>query len=132
MAVHHGSEGVVQIGSDTLASITSWSYDRSTDVVDVTSLGDSGKTYKSGLQDGSGSLECYWDEADTTGQQALEDAMADGSNVTLSIYPEGTATGDIFYTGSIAVEGLSMGGGTSDIVTASFTYRGFLERSTVA
>lgn len=132
MAVHHGSEGIVKIGTDTVASVSSWSYDRSTDTVEATALGDTSKSYKPGLQDGSGSLECFWDETDTTGQQALEDAMASGSNVTLNIYPEGAATGAVYYTGSVAIESLSMTGGTSDLVGASFSFRGFLSRSTVS
>ena len=132
MAVHHGSEGLVKIGSNSLVSVTSWSYDQSADTTEVTALGDTEKSYKTGLQDGSGSLDCYWDETDTNGQLALEDAMANDTAITLNIYPEGSDSGDTYYSGTVKIESLSMSGSTTDIVTASFSYKGFLDRSTVA
>jgi len=58
--------------------------------------------------------------------------MANDTAITLNIYPEGADSGDTYYSGTVKIESLSMSGSTTDIVTASFSYKGFLDRSTVA
>jgi hypothetical protein len=45
MATHLGKEGTVQVGSNAIAEIRSFSIDESIDVVEDTSMGDSSKTY---------------------------------------------------------------------------------------
>ena len=45
MATHHGKEGVVTIGSDTLGNATGFTVDTTQDVVEDTPLGNSMKSY---------------------------------------------------------------------------------------
>lgn len=132
MATHHGREGTVKVGANLVASVSSWTYDESIDQVEATALGDVAKSYVSGLPDGSGSLTCFWEEDDTNGQQVLEDAKTSGTPVTLNIYPEGEETGDIFYSGDVTIESYGINGGTSDLTGATYNFKGFLARSTVA
>ena len=130
MANHKGSEGYVKVGSNTVAEVRDWSLTISSDTVEDTSMGDSARTYKPSLTSGSGSVTCYWDETDTTGQGA----MTAGSEVTMNLYPEGSTTGDTYYTMSaiITEEGVSASFDGMVEATFSFQANGAVTASTVA
>jgi len=115
-----GSEGVVKIGSNTIAEVRSWSIDQQADTVEDTVLGDTWKTHKSSLKSWSASISAWWDETDTNGQ-AL---MIVGAELTLNLYPEGATAADIYYTGSAIVTGFTNKGETSGMVEADFTLIG--------
>ena len=66
------------------------------------------------------SVECFWDETDTTGQGSFDV----GSTVTLNVYPEGATTGDMYYTGSAIVTGKTINATFDGMVEASFTLQG--------
>ena len=129
MATHKGSEGVVKVGSNTVAEVRSYSIDESADVLEDTSMGDSAKTYLASLTSFSGSLDVFWDETDTSGQGAL----TVGSSVTLNVYPEGADSGDTYYSGTALVTGVSRSGSFDGMVEASITVQGSgaLTQSTV-
>lgn len=108
MATHTGSEGTVKVGANAIAEIRSYSLEETADTVEDTSMGDTYRTHKTTLKSFSGSVDVFWDETDTNGQVAL----AVGSEVTINFYPEGSTTGDTYYTGTAIV--------TSKTVTGSF------------
>ena len=120
MATHKGSEGIVKVGSNSVAEIRSYSIEESADTLEDTSMGDSARTYKASLTNFSGSLDVFWDEGDTSGQGAL----SIGSEVTLNVYPEGDASGDTYYTGSAIVTGVSRTGAFDGLVEASISVQG--------
>lgn len=120
MATHKGSEGIVKVGSNSVAEIRSYSIEESADTLEDTSMGDSARTYKPSLTNFSGSLDVFWDEGDTSGQGAL----SIGSEVTLNVYPEGDASGDTYYTGSAIVTGVSRTGSFDGLVEASISVQG--------
>ena len=120
MATHKGSEGIVKVGSNSVAEIRSYSIEESADTLEDTSMGDSAKTYKASLTSFSGSLDVFWDETDTSGQGAL----SIGAEVTLNVYPEGVASGDTYYTGSAIVTGVSRTGAFDGLVEASISVQG--------
>lgn len=130
MANHKGSEGYVKVGSNTVSEVRDWSLTISSDTVEDTTMGDSARTYKPSLTSASGSVTCYWDETDTTGQGA----MAAGSEITLNLYPEGSTTGDTYYTMSaiITEEGASASFDGMVEATFSFQANGAVTTSTVA
>ena len=127
MATTVGNDGVVQIGTSNVAEVTAWSYDEVVDELEDTAMGDTGKTFKGGLKDGTGQITCWWDGTDTNGQNA----MTTGASVTLSLMPEGSTTGNIEYSGSVTITGLSISGDKNGIVTAVFSYHGMLTKGTV-
>jgi len=120
MATHKGSEGIVKVGSNSVAEIRSYSIEESADTLEDTSMGDSAKTYKPSLTSFSGSLDVFWDETDSSGQGAL----SIGSEVTLNVYPEGDTTGDTYYGGSAIVTGVSRTGSYDGLVEASISVQG--------
>lgn len=120
MATHTGSEGTVKVGANTVAEIRSYSISTSADLAEDTTMGDAWRTHKTTLKSWSGSLDCFWDETDTTGQGA----MTEGTEVTLSVYPEGASTGDKYYTGTAIITGLTINASFDGLVEASFTFQG--------
>lgn len=130
MANHKGSEGVVKVGSNTVAEVRDWSLTQSADTIEDTAMGDSARSYKPSLTSASGSISCYWDEADTTGQGA----MTAGSEVTLNLYPEGADSTDKYYTMSAIITEESASASFDGMVEASFSFsvNGAVTLSTVA
>jgi predicted secreted protein len=120
MATHKGSEGIVKVGSNSVAEIRSYSIEESADTLEDTSMGDSARTYKPSLTSFSGSLDVFWDETDSSGQGAL----SVGSEVTLNVYPEGDSAGDTYYTGSAIVTGVSRTASYDGLVEASISVQG--------
>lgn len=120
MAVHKGSEGLVKVGANIVAEIRSWSYEESGDTLETTSMGDTARTYTSSLTTWTGSIECMWDETDTTGQGAL----TIGAEVTVVFQPEGDTSGDTILTGTAIVTGHSVSGSFDDLVMASISLQG--------
>lgn len=130
MANHKGSEGTVKIGANTIAEIKAWSISESANTIDDSNLNDQWATKKSGQLSWSGSVECFWDETDTTGQGAL----TAGAEVTGNFYPEGAVTGDTYYTGSMIVTSIERSAAIDGMVEVSFSFEGngALTESTVA
>lgn len=130
MATHTGSEGTVKVGSDAIAEIRSYTIDETADTLEDTTMGDTARTYKSSLTSFTGSLDVYWDETDTAGQGAL----TIGAEVTLNVYPEGETTGDVYYTGTAIVTGISRTASFDGLVEMSISVQGTgaLSQTTVA
>jgi predicted secreted protein len=120
MATHTGSEGLLKVGSATVAEVRSYTVSETGDTIEDTSMGDASRTYKTGLKTWTASVEAFWDELDTNGQGALDV----GASVTLNVYPEGSSTGDVYYTGTALVTGKTVNGTFDGMVEASFTLQG--------
>jgi predicted secreted protein len=129
MATHTGSEGLIKIGADTLGELRSYSLETTGDTIEDTSMGDSARTYKSGLTAWSGTASLYFDEADTA-----QTALTVGSSITIKVYFEGASSGDKFYEGTAIVTGQSVSASFDGLVESeiSFTGTGALALSTVS
>jgi len=120
MATHKGSEGLVKIGSVVVAEVTGFSFDETCDTIEDTALSDSARTYVTDYTTFSGSIDCMWDETDTTGQGA----MSNGSSVAIDFFPEGAGAGATYYTGTALITSISRANAMGSMVTASFTFQG--------
>lgn len=120
MATHKGSEGLVKVGSATIAEVKSYSLEESADTIETTKMGDAARTYLPSLTSFSGSVDCFWDETDTAGQVAL----TPGASVTLVFYPEGATSGDTYYSGTALVTGKTITGSFDGMVEASISVQG--------
>ena len=120
MATHTGSEGLVKVGSNTVAEVRSYSIEETADTIEETTMGQSARLYRSSLTSWSGSLDIYWDETDTSGQGAL----TVGSEVTLNVYPEGDSAGDTYYTGTAIVTGVTKSAAFDGMVEGSISVQG--------
>lgn len=128
MAQHHGNEGKVKIGANTVAEVQGWEYTETDQLVPASSIGDTAIAYvSSGIIDGEGSIECYWDETDAAGQEVMDA----GSSVVLHLQGEGDAIGDVEYTGTVVIESMSLSTPKDGIITRSFTFKGKLTQGTL-
>ena len=121
MANHTGSEGLVKVGgTNTVAEVRSWSLSHESETIEDTSMGDSFRSHKAGLQSWSGSCDVYFDEADTNGQVAL----TPGASLTVGFYPEGADSGDTFYSGTALVTSVEKSAELDGMVEASISLQG--------
>ena len=120
MASHIGRDGIVKVGAATVAEVKSFSIEESADTVETTKMTDTARSHAITLTSFSGSLDCFWDETDTTGQGAL----TIGASVTLALYPEGDTAGDSFYSGTALVTGVSRSASFDGMVEASISVQG--------
>ena len=119
MANHTGSEGVVKIGTNTISEVRSFTITETGDTIEDSTMGDSSRTYKAGMKTFTGSVVCYWDETDTA-----QIALTVGASVTLNLYPEGTTTGDKYYTGSVLVTSIERSAAFDGMVETTFSFQG--------
>lgn len=119
MATHTGSEGLIKIGSDTIGELRSYSLETTSDTIEDTSMGDSARTFKTGLTSFTGTASVYMDEADTA-----QIALTVGSSITLSFYFEGATAGDKYYTGTALVTGKSVSASFDGLVESEISFQG--------
>ena len=119
MGLHKGSEGTVHVGTDAVAEIRSYSVEENADTLETTSMGDTARTHLASLTSFSGSLDVYWDEADTA-----QIALTVGTSVTIKFYPEGTASSAKYYSGTAIVTGVSRSASFDGLVEASISVQG--------
>lgn len=123
MARIHGRSGRLYAGiassgtAEPIAFLSSWSVDFSTDDIDVTSFGDSNKTYVSGLPDVAGSFSGFYDDA--TAQ--LYTAATDGVARKFYLYPSTGNTGQYWF--GTATFDFSVSTGVGEAVTVSGNFR---------
>lgn len=120
MATHTGSEGTVHVGANAIAEIRSYSIEETADTTEDTSMGDSYRTHKITLKSWTASVDVFWDETDTNGQETL----VPGAEVTINVYPEGNASGDAYYTGTALVTSKSINASFDGMIEASISLQG--------
>lgn len=121
MAAYKGNDGVVTVGSSgVVTNVRSFSIEASAATAETTTMGVSAATHVSTITSWSGSVDVYWDPADTDGQVAL----SAGTAVTIKFAVDGTATGTTFYTGSAIVTGHNRSSSFDGIVEASISLQG--------
>ncbi len=116
---HHGKEGVIKTGSNVTGNVTGFTLETSGDVVENTSLGNAAKTFTAGRTSFSGSIDMNWDEGDTS-----QEEMDCGSSLTFTLLPEGNSSGDISFSGSGIVTGMSVGVTLDGVTTRTVTFQG--------
>jgi hypothetical protein len=129
MATHTGVNGTVKVGSDAIAEVVGFTLNETSDTVEDTSLTDTAKSYLVLRKDATATIECHWDETDSTGQEALDV----GASVTLNLYPEGSDASDAYYTGTALITGADVAVSMDGIISRNFSvqFTGGVTHSTV-
>lgn len=120
MATFSGSDGVVKIGSSSLAEVRSWSVDTTADTNEDTVMGDTWRTHKSSLKSWSGSADVLFDDTDTTGQTAC----VIGAEISVSFQMEGDTSGDHKLSGTAIITAKSVSTSYDGLVESSITFTG--------
>ncbi|MEM7529560.1 MAG: hypothetical protein AAF416_18135 [Pseudomonadota bacterium] len=114
MARHHGRNGSVQIGANSLGCIRDWTFTESASLVDATCAGDAGEVLVDGIPSGSGSMTVVFDNEDT--QQPL---FVPGATLSVELYQ----TSGSFLAMDIIVEDRTDGISHTAEVTSSWNFR---------
>ena len=129
MANHHGTEGLVKVGANTVAEVNGFSFTSTAEYAEDTNLSDTAKTYNvTAITSWNGTVSAFWDETDTNGQVAL----APGANVALVLAPEGIDSGDTRWSGNALITEITRNvqrGATTEI-TFNFIGNGTLSVAT--
>lgn len=86
MAKVKGSAGVVKVGINTVAGVRGFTLEETMEPIRDDDLNTEEVTFQSGDITRSGTVQCFWDKADATGQEAL----VIGASVSLVLEPEGS------------------------------------------
>ena len=116
---HHGKEGVIKVAGNVAANVTGFTLETSADVVEDSALSNSAKTFVAGRTAFSGSIECHWDEGDTA-----QEALDVGTSLAFILLPEGNVSGDISFSGTGIVTGMSVAVTMDGITSRSVTFQG--------
>lgn len=129
MANASGKDGTVHVGANAIAEVRDWSIETSSEMVADTVMGDEWVTNKPTLKSWTASVNCYLDEADTTGQGAF----LEGAEFTLNLYPTGNTSANKLYSGAVVVSSVSKSAAFDGMIEVSFsaTGNGALTISTV-
>jgi hypothetical protein len=121
MAVYSGTNGFVTVGAVTIAETLSFSVNESSGTTPRTVLGDEYDRHIATTKSWSGSIKCFFDDTNTTGQGAL----LIGATVSLILYPIGNAAGRQRLSGSVIITGLAIGDVNNEgLVEVSFDFQG--------
>lgn len=124
MATLTGENGKVMFGDDSggastqVAEVRSWTVEHTKDVVEDTALGDSARTFKSGLHQFTGTMECMYDTAQTSA--SVFDPANDAA-ISVEFFP--AATG-VKYVGDVIVTSVSRTASFDDLVTVTVSFQG--------
>lgn len=132
MATYTSANGAIKIDADNtaVAEVTGYSITWTSDTVEDTVIGDSARTYKPTLESYTASIDCQWDDSDTTGQ----DVLVPGAEVAYELFPNGDTSTEAVYSGNGIVTSVSITGATGELITASIEIQGSgaLTKGTVA
>lgn len=100
MAAHAGRTGVVYLAIEASTGVATsciklnaWTLNLQTDKFEVTSFGDSNKTYVQGLKDIQGTISGFWDDTETKPFAGA----ASSTGVKLYLYPDSTSSSKYAY-----------------------------------
>ena len=130
MATVSGNLGVVKIGGNQVAEIKSFDITETDNIIEDTGMGDSFKSFVSGVREASGTITCHFDRTDSSGQEA----MTVGAEVTLNLYPEGGQSGEREIQCTALITSVGVSQAINEIVERSFGFQanGGVTHSTVS
>ncbi len=103
MGLQHGKDTVILVNTIDLSSFCKGSdLDTGADEHDTTVYGQSGHRYRTGLTDGSFSIEGFFDDgASNTPETVLRPLLGDNEGTAIEYRPEGTGSGlsEFSFTG---------------------------------
>ena len=123
MAAIVGYLGQVGVGSATAANIKQWELPLAADKYEVTPINIAApgwKQYLPGLTGSEAKIDVFFDTTDTNGQVALQNAILNGTSVTLKLFLT-ASTSHNYYSGTAYVTGLDVKTPVNGAVEAAIT-----------
>ena len=117
---YSGCNGVVKSGVATLAELTGFSLEQSTNALDNTIIdGTCNRRVKAGQKSWTGTIDAFYDPAD-----AALTLLVNGAELNVELYPIGEASGDQLLTGDILVTSVSLPVEKDGMITQSISFEG--------
>lgn len=125
MSTFKGREGSVRFAGNLVGEVTSFDCTISAAMTDSTRMGDYWTKDEAVHQSWEGSLDCFWDPADT-GQLAAEvgtDIV--GSRIAVILYPKGSANASSTIAGTVTITEIGVKQAHDGLVARSIKYKGY-------
>ena len=127
MALLHGKTAIIQWDADdtdiNLLHGQSWSIDITHDAVETTSMQDVWKTYLTGMQDATITVECLLDSAGTNIPIGGDDGMGDDDTARLELYLNFQAGDYDAIYGTAICTGIAIGSDKDEVPTVAYTFQ---------
>lgn len=115
MAAVAGYGGVARIGANAIAQVKQWELPLGADMYDVSVLGSVWKAYIPGLLGSDAKVDVFFDLTDTNGQVAIQNAILNGTSVTLNLLTSNAGGAAVHtYSGTAYVKSFTV----KDVVNA--------------
>ena len=123
MATYKGQDGVFQAitSGGTLASVSqlkSWEISEESEAIESTAMGDTSKTFVTGIKGWTASCEVLYDLSN-----AVQADLVVGETVDVKIWPNTVSQAES-YAGTGIVTSTSQSGALGDLVTSSISVQG--------
>lgn len=99
-----------------LTEVRDWSLETERGTIDASVLSTEWKRYLVGQISATGTLNLFFDPTDNTAEEAIEDALFNGTSMTLYFRPQGTGTGKPQYKVPAYITSWSLSGATEDSI----------------
>ena len=124
MSQFHGSDGVVKISSAVVAEVKGFTVNETAETFQTnaptTNDPAPATTHMAGPTSWDATIDCYWDDTDATGQEA----MTIGASVTVHLQAEGNTAGDHDLTGTAIVTDIGIPVSFDGVVERSIQLKG--------
>jgi len=111
-----GNNGEVTVAGTAVVNLLDFSWDSGVAIVDNTPLGATADTHLVGTVNHNGSMNCLFDSADTTGQEAC----TIGASLAIIWLPEGDTVGKPSYTSTATISSVGIAVAKNTVITRSF------------
>lgn len=119
-----GKNGVVKGGTagseSAIGEVTGFSINQTADTIETSTMSSSDRSYVTSLKSFSGSVDVL--HSVTAGDNQSEFAV--GSSLQLELYPNGTASGEKYFEGTVLCTGKDVTSTFNDMVTATYSFQG--------
>ncbi len=115
-----GSGGSVKVGANVIGEAKNWTLNLSRDALKTTPFGNTWHKKIPGMGDWTAKVTVNFDNADTNGQIALQNALLNATTVTFSEWIDGTHN----YSGTCIVKGVAIKSSPDAVIEADFDLEG--------
>ncbi len=134
--IFSGSQGIVYIDNVAVASIRSFNFEETQEVIDATTMNTGGvafRTNKPTFSSWSGSIDVFWTIDDTAGADYSESSGSSGADanlkpgtgeVTIKFWPAGDSQYEIGYQGNCLITSRSITASVDGMVEATIGVTG--------
>ena len=132
MATIRGNSGVIELGTNVLASLTSYTLDTTQDTAETSAMGATGRTFIKTMHTFSGSADFILEDGAGSGATlpqfdhitAMDFSTDATESVAFELFPETEGSGKIKYSGNCIITGVSYTASFDGVVTGSLTFQG--------